>query len=81
MVDFNRSDKHGVEGKIKAIEYDPYRTSNIILVVYKDGDKRYHLAPQNVKEGKVRTYDMGGNNTTLEVANYIGEKIENSIRK
>ena len=34
-----------------------------------------------IKEGKVRTYDMGGNNTTLEVANHIGEKIERGIRK
>ena len=34
-----------------------------------------------IKEGRVRTYDMGGNNSTLEVANYIGEKIKQSIRR
>lgn len=51
MVDFKRKDKNGVEGKIVSIEYDPYRTANIILVVYKDGDKKYHIAPQYIKVG------------------------------
>jgi len=51
LVDFNRADKHNVEGKVAAVEYDPYRTAYIILVHYTDGDKRYHLAPQDIKVG------------------------------
>lgn len=51
MVDFNRIEKHNIEGKVVAVEYDPYRTAYIILVNYSDGDKRYHLAPQGIKVG------------------------------
>ncbi|MFC1600413.1 50S ribosomal protein L2 [Patescibacteria group bacterium] len=49
VVDFNRAEKHNVEGKVAAVEYDPYRTAYIILVHYTDGDKRYHLAPQGIE--------------------------------
>jgi large subunit ribosomal protein L2 len=51
LVDFKRSDKHNIEGTVMAVEYDPYRTAYIILVNYKDGEKRYHLAPQDIKVG------------------------------
>lgn len=50
-IDFKRFDKKNIEGKVVSIEYDPYRTSNIILVNYKDGEKRYHIAPQSIKTG------------------------------
>lgn len=50
-VDFKRTDKRNVEGKVMAVEYDPYRTAYIILVQYTDGDKRYHIAPQDIKVG------------------------------
>ncbi|HSW58773.1 MAG TPA: 50S ribosomal protein L2 [Dehalococcoidales bacterium] len=49
-IDFKR-DKTGVPGKISAIEYDPNRTARIALVYYADGDKRYILAPQDLKVG------------------------------
>ena len=49
LVDFNRVAKRNIEGKVVAVEYDPYRTAYIILVHYTDGDKRYHLAPQDIK--------------------------------
>lgn len=52
-MDFNRVDKLGIEGTVKTIEYDPYRTARIMLVVYKDGEKRYHLAPDGIKVGEV----------------------------
>lgn len=56
-----------------------------MLLEYLREEERATIVEESVaaliKEGKVRTYDMGGNNTTLEVANYIGEKIEHSIRK
>ena len=50
IVDFRRN-KDDIVGTIKTIEYDPNRTSNICLVVYKDGEKRYILAPRNIKVG------------------------------
>lgn len=50
-IDFKRTDKLNIEGKVKAIEYDPNRTAYIMLVNYKDGEKRYHLAPTEIKVG------------------------------
>ncbi len=49
-VDFRRN-KPGVPGKVAHIEYDPNRSSNIALIQYKDGDKRYILAPKGLKQG------------------------------
>lgn len=51
IVDFNRADKHNIEGNVTSVEYDPYRTAYIMLVQYKDGEKRYHLAPRKIKVG------------------------------
>ena len=50
IVDFGQ-EKINLPGKVAAIEYDPYRTSFIILVEYKDGEKRYILAPKDIKVG------------------------------
>ncbi|MGC8651246.1 MAG: 50S ribosomal protein L2 [Minisyncoccia bacterium] len=44
-------EKKGVPGIIKTIEYDPFRTTYIALVSYRDGDWRYILAPHNLKVG------------------------------
>lgn len=49
-VDFKR-DKPGVPGRVESIEYDPNRTCHIALVLYADGDRRYHLAPVGVQVG------------------------------
>ena len=51
-VDFVQK-KVGVPGRVETIEYDPYRTAFIARVSYKDGDRRYVLAPQGMKEGDV----------------------------
>ena len=51
VVDFKRN-KHDVEGVVKSIEYDPNRTARIALVYYKDGEKRYILAPNGLKVGQ-----------------------------
>lgn len=48
VIDFKR-DKFGVEGVVKTIEYDPNRNCSIALVFYKDGEKRYILATNNLK--------------------------------
>jgi large subunit ribosomal protein L2 len=50
IVDFKR-DKTGVPGKVAAIEYDPNRTARIALVHYRDGEKRYILAPTGLEVG------------------------------
>jgi large subunit ribosomal protein L2 len=50
MVDFRR-DKDGIPAKVASIEYDPNRNSRIALLHYADGEKRYILAPVNVKVG------------------------------
>lgn len=49
MVDFKRTDKNGIEGKVSTIEYDPNRTAYIMLVTYRDGEKRYHIAPTGIE--------------------------------
>lgn len=51
FVDF-KQDKLNIPGKVKSIEYDPNRSSFITLINYKDGEKRYTLAPQNLKIGE-----------------------------
>jgi large subunit ribosomal protein L2 len=49
-VDFRR-DKHGIPGKVAAIEYDPNRSARIALVQYVDGEKRYILHPRGLQVG------------------------------
>jgi len=44
QIDFKR-DKKGIEGRVGSIEYDPNRSADIALIIYKDGEKRYILAP------------------------------------
>ncbi len=51
IVDTKR-DKHGIEGTVKTIEYDPNRSARIALVFYPDGEKRYILAPTGLKVGQ-----------------------------
>src|SRR3972149_11109545 len=50
IIDFKR-DKDSVPAVVAALEYDPNRSANIALLHYKDGDKRYILAPEGVKVG------------------------------
>ena len=52
VIDFARS-KRNVEGVVATIEYDPNRTCRIALIQYKDGDKRYILAPVGLNVGDV----------------------------
>lgn len=49
-VDFRR-DKDGVPAKVAAIEYDPNRSAHLALLHYADGEKRYIIAPDGVREG------------------------------
>jgi large subunit ribosomal protein L2 len=50
IIDFKR-DKTGVPGRVASIEYDPNRTARIALIHYRDGDKRYILAPAGLEVG------------------------------
>ncbi len=65
IIDFKRS-KDGIEGTVASIEYDPNRTSRIALIVYKDGEKRYIIAPQGLEVGKKV---MSGATATPEIGN------------
>jgi large subunit ribosomal protein L2 len=57
IVDFKR-DKENIPARVASIEYDPNRSSYIALLNYADGEKRYILAPQGLKDGDtVQTSD------------------------
>jgi large subunit ribosomal protein L2 len=58
LVDFKR-DKDGVPAKVAAIEYDPNRNARIALLHYYDGEKRYILAPAQVRVGDVLASGQG----------------------
>lgn len=51
VIDFKRN-KDGVPGRVATIEYDPNRSANIALIHYKDGEKRYILAPKGLQVGQ-----------------------------
>jgi large subunit ribosomal protein L2 len=52
IIDFKRN-KYGIPATVKTIEYDPNRSGFIALLNYKDGEKRYILAPNGLKVGDV----------------------------
>ncbi len=52
VVDFVR-EKHDIPAKVASIEYDPNRSARIALLHYRDGEKRYILAPNGLKVGTV----------------------------
>ena len=67
IIDFKR-DKDGIPAKVVAIEYDPNRSANIALLVYADGEKRYILAPLDLKVGD--TVESGAN-ADIKVGNCL----------
>lgn len=67
IIDFKR-DKDGIPGRVAAIEYDPNRTANIALINYADGEKRYILAPHNLKVGDVIE---SGENADIKIGNAL----------
>lgn len=50
FIDFKR-DKHSIPGRVVSIEYDPNRSGRIALILYRDGEYRYVLAPEGLKTG------------------------------
>ena len=68
VIDFRRHDKDGINAKVAHIEYDPNRTANIALLHYADGEKRYIIAPKNLKQG---TIVEAGPNADIKVGNNL----------
>jgi large subunit ribosomal protein L2 len=67
VIDFRRN-KHNIEDKVASIEYDPNRNARIALLHYKDGEKRYILAPKNLA---VNSELFSGENVPLEIGNAL----------
>ena len=67
LIDFKRN-KFNVTGKVATIEYDPNRNANIALITYKDGEKRYILAPKDLKVGMIIE---AGENVDIKVGNAL----------
>jgi len=65
IIDFKRN-KDDVIGIVKTIEYDPNRNANICLVNYRDGEKRYILAPKDIKVGSII---ISGKITDVQIGN------------
>ena len=67
LIDFKRN-KDGIIGNVASIEYDPNRSANIALINYMDGEKRYIIAPLNLKVGdKIES----GVNTDIKIGNAL----------
>ena len=65
MIDFKR-DKTGVPAHVERIEYDPIRSAHIALLVYRDGERRYIIAPNGVRSGDEV---MSGENAPIKPGN------------
>jgi len=68
IIDFKR-DKKNIPGTVASIEYDPNRTAFIALINYKDGEKRYILAPQGLQ--------VGG---TIESGDSVAPEVGNALQ-
>src|SRR5690554_3062960 len=67
IIDFKR-DKDGIPAKVAGIEYDPNRSANIALLHYVDGEKRYIIAPNGLKDGDTI---MSGPDADIKVGNAL----------
>uniref|UniRef100_A0A7C2E2M8 Large ribosomal subunit protein uL2 n=1 Tax=Ammonifex degensii TaxID=42838 RepID=A0A7C2E2M8_9THEO len=67
VIDFKR-DKDGVPAKVATIEYDPNRSARIALLHYRDGEKRYILAPAGLEVGQVV---VSGPDADIKVGNAL----------
>lgn len=67
IVDFERN-KDDIVATVKTIEYDPNRSANISLVAYKDGEKRYIIAPKGIKVGQ---QIISGEHVDIQIGNSL----------
>ena len=65
LIDFKR-EKDGVPAVVKTIEYDPNRSARIALLFYADGEKRYIIAPKDLKVGMTV---VSGAETDIKIGN------------
>lgn len=66
-IDFKR-EKRQIPGTVLSIEYDPNRGANIALITYKDGEKRYIIAPEGLKIGATV---VAGEKVALKIGNAL----------
>ena len=67
IIDFKRN-KDNVQAKVATIEYDPNRSANIALLHYVDGEKRYIIAPKELKVGQIL---VSGETADIKVGNAL----------
>lgn len=67
IIDFKRN-KDGIEGRVERLEYDPNRTANIALVLYTDGERRYIIAPKDLKAGDTI---VSGQDASIKIGNCL----------
>ena len=67
IIDFKR-DKDNIPARVATIEYDPNRSANIALLNYADGEKRYILAPKDLKVGMSV---ISGEKTDIKIGNCL----------
>jgi large subunit ribosomal protein L2 len=67
VIDFKR-EKHGIPARVTSIEYDPNRTARIALLTYRDGEKRYIIAPLGLQVGATV---MSGPEAEVRVGNAL----------
>ncbi len=67
VIDFKRN-KDGIEATIERIEYDPNRSALIALVVYKDGERRYIIAPAKLESGSTI---ISGSESPISIGNCL----------
>lgn len=67
VIDFKR-DKDGIPAVVERIEYDPNRTAHIALLLFKDGERRYIIAPKGLKKGDEL---VSGNNAPIVNGNCL----------
>ena len=67
VIDFRR-DKDGIPARVERLEYDPNRSAHIALVLYRDGERRYVIAPKNLKSGDEI---VSGNDAPIRVGNAL----------
>ena len=70
IIDFRR-DKDNIAAKVERLEYDPNRNANIALLLYIDGERRYIIAPKNLKTGDSV---MSGKDSSITIGNSLPMK-------
>jgi len=67
IIDFKRK-KDGIEGRVERLEYDPNRSANIALILYKDGERKYIIAPKDLH---VDDLIMSGAHASIKIGNAL----------